>query len=47
MNAGVDFLLLEIVPGSAAGELTGLTGTMTIRNEGGQHSYAFEYELDV
>lgn len=46
MDAGLDFLLLEIVPGSPSGELDGLAGTFAIRNENGQHSYEFDYELE-
>jgi hypothetical protein len=40
------FLLLEVVPGSGSGELTGLTGKMAIRIEDGQHYYDFEYDFD-
>lgn len=45
MNKGADRLLLEVVPDSASGELTGLQGTMTITVENGEHFYAFEYAL--
>jgi len=38
-------LLLEVVPDSGTGELAGLSGQMSIRNEGGQHYYDFDYEL--
>ena len=34
-----------VVVGSGTGELTGLSGNMTIRIEGGQHRYEFEYLL--
>lgn len=45
MNQGNDRLILEVVPNSGAGELSGLTGKMAIKIEDGQHSYEFEYEL--
>jgi hypothetical protein len=45
MNKGKDRLVLEVVPDSGAGELSGLTGTMSINIESGQHYYEFEYEL--
>ncbi|OZG72813.1 hypothetical protein BTA51_12600 [Hahella sp. CCB-MM4] len=45
MNKGTDRLILEVVPDSASGELIGLTGSMKINIEGGQHFYEFEYEL--
>jgi len=45
MKQGSDRLILEVVPNSGFGELSGLTGTMVIKIEGGQHYYEFEYEL--
>ena len=45
MNRGVQGLTLTVVPDSATGELEGLSGSMKIVIEGGQHSYEFEYEL--
>lgn len=36
---------VTVVPDSATGELEGLTGSMTIRIEGGKHYYEFEYQL--
>jgi hypothetical protein len=44
-NRGSDRLVLEVVPDSGSGELTGLTGTMRIRIDGEHHYYDFEYEL--
>ena len=38
-------LILEVVPASGTGELTGLSGEMGIRNENGVHHYDFTYEL--
>ena len=34
-----------VVPGSGTGELKGIAGTFTIRIEGGQHFYDFDYTL--
>ena len=45
MNRGESHLTLTVVPDSGTGELSGLTGTMDIRIEDGQHFYDFEYEL--
>ena len=39
-------LTLEVVPDSGTGELTGLSGTMTIDAKNGDHSYQFTYALD-
>jgi hypothetical protein len=39
---------VDVVPGSATGDLTGLRGELTIaRAEGGEHTYTFEYEVPV
>ena len=45
MNRGKDRLVLEVVPDSGVGELSGLTGEMIIKIEEGHHYYHFEYEL--
>lgn len=45
MKQGSDRLILEVVPNSGSGELSSLTGEMTIKIEGGKHYYEFEYEL--
>ena len=45
MSKGEDRLILEVVPDSASGELSGLVGKMAITIEDGQHFYEFEYEL--
>ena len=45
MNRGKDSLVLEVVPDSGSGELTGLSGKMHIEVEGGKHLYVFEYEI--
>ncbi len=38
-------LILEVVPGSGEGELTGVSGTMQIRNEENVHYYDFEFTV--
>ena len=45
MNRGKDNLILEVVPDSGSGELTGISGNMLIKIENGKHFYEFEYEL--
>lgn len=45
MCAGKDRLILEVLPNSGTGELVGLSGSMVIRIDNGQHYYDFEYEL--
>jgi len=45
MNAGKVEMKVEIVPGSGAGELEGIAGTLTITIAAGKHSYALEYTL--
>ena len=45
MSGDKSRLILEVVPASGTGELTGLTGTMEIRNEEGVHYYDFAYEV--
>ncbi len=45
MDKGAPSLVVVVVPDSGAGELKGLSGTMTIQIEGGEHRYAFSYDL--
>ena len=45
MSKGQDRLILEVVPDSASGELSGLVGKMAIKIEGDRHFYEFEYEF--
>ena len=45
MNRGSPQLSISIVPDSGTGDLTGITGTLGIRIEQGQHFYDLEYEL--
>ena len=44
MNRGDAQLAVTIVPDSGAGELTGISGTLEIDNNDGQHSYVLHYE---
>ncbi|MCY4582190.1 MAG: DUF3224 domain-containing protein [Chloroflexi bacterium] len=44
MDRGDARLTVAIVPDSGTGELTGISGSMTIDNNEGQHSYVLEYE---
>jgi hypothetical protein len=45
MEGGKFELKVTIAPGSGAGELAGISGTMTFANNGGKHTYAFDYTL--
>jgi hypothetical protein len=46
MNRGAPTLSISVIPDSGTGELTGLTGTMTIVIAAdGSHSYTFNYSL--
>ena len=45
MTRGTPQLSVIVVPDSGAGQLEGLTGTMTIKINNGKHSYEFEYAL--
>lgn len=45
MARGAKSLTLTVVPDSGTEELTGLTGSMAIDIEQGQHRYAMEYSL--
>jgi hypothetical protein len=46
MAHGSHDLRVEVVPDSGTGELAGLTiGDFEFRIDGGEHGYAFEYEL--
>ena len=45
MNRGDALLEVTIVPDSGTGELAGISGTLEIHNEEGQHSYILDYEL--
>ena len=45
MDRGKPQLSVRVVPDSGTGQLTGLTGTMTIDIDAGNHSYGFDYSL--
>lgn len=45
MNRGVSSLQLMVVPDSGTGELTQLSGTMTIEIDQGTHRYTMDYVL--
>jgi hypothetical protein len=45
MNRGTPSLSITVVPDSGTGDLTGLSGAMTIEIAGGVHSYVFTYAL--
>jgi hypothetical protein len=45
MSRGEPQLTVTVVPDSGTGELAGISGSMTIEIEGGQHSYAFDYTI--
>jgi|SRR6478609_1291210 len=45
MTRGVGALDIIVVPDSGTGELTGLSGRLSIEITGGKHSYVFDYSL--
>jgi hypothetical protein len=45
LTRGSAELSVRVVPDSATGALTGLSGTMTIQIVEGKHTYGFEYSL--
>ncbi len=45
MKRGQPSLTITVVPDSGTGELTGITGTMSIDITNGNHSFVFEYTL--
>lgn len=47
MDRGVPQLSVTVVPDSGTDALAGLTGTMTIDIDSGQHAYSFTYTLDA
>ncbi|HZD31312.1 MAG TPA: DUF3224 domain-containing protein [Candidatus Angelobacter sp.] len=47
MNRGAPTLSIHVVPGTATGELAGLSGTMNIIIAEGKHSYEFEYQISA
>ena len=47
MERGAQALTVAVVPDSGTGELSGLSGKLAIRIEGGKHYYDFDYALAV
>jgi hypothetical protein len=45
MTRGTPQLSVTVVPDSGTGQLTGITGTFSIKIEAGKHSYDFDYTL--
>jgi hypothetical protein len=45
MTRGTPSLTITVVPDSGTGELTGLSGGMTILITDGKHSYELEYAV--
>ena len=45
MNRGTQQLTINVVPDSGTDQLTGISGTMTIKIADGKHSYDFDYTL--
>lgn len=46
MRRGSEFnMIIRVVPDSGTDELTGLTGTMTIKIEGGKHFYELDFDF--
>jgi len=46
MKSNADFKMwINVIPDSGTGELTGLSGVLTIIIEPGKHSYVFDYSL--
>ena len=45
MNRGEQSLTITVVPDSGTGELTGISGTLSIEIANGKHSYVFDYAL--
>ncbi len=47
MDRGQPHLNVSVVPDSGTGELKGLSGTFSIRIEGGQHFYEFDHAFQA
>ena len=45
MTRGAQELVITVIPDTGTGELTGITGTMTIDIKDGNHFYGFDYKL--
>ncbi|XOV78862.1 MAG: DUF3224 domain-containing protein [Aestuariibacter sp.] len=47
LDRGKDRLILEVIPDSGTGELSGLIGIMSIIIEDGKHYYEFEFDFEA
>lgn len=47
MNRGEAEMNIIVVPDTGTGELAGISGSMTVKIEGGQHYYYLDYTLDA
>lgn len=45
MDRGAPDMRIAVVPGSGTGALTGITGAMTMRIDGGKHFYDLSYDI--
>lgn len=45
MDRGKPVLAVSVIPDSGTGDLTGISGSMSINIQAGKHSYEFEYRL--
>jgi hypothetical protein len=45
LTRGAPVQNITVVPDSGTGQLTGLTGKLTVIIDAGKHSYAFDYSL--
>ena len=45
MNRGAPSLTITVIPDTGTGELTGLSGSMTIDVSDGKHTYIFDYTI--
>lgn len=45
MDNGSESLVVDIVPGTGTGELTGISGKLTILVENGDHFYRLDYSM--
>ncbi|WP_340103378.1 DUF3224 domain-containing protein [Rhodohalobacter sp. 8-1] len=45
MHSGHERLILEVVPDSGTGDLAGISGSMSIKINDGQHFYEFDFSI--
>ena len=46
MNRGEAEMNIVVVPDTGTGQLAGISGSMTVKIDGGQHYYYFDYSLE-